>query len=592
MTPFLERGASHPVRWLPWGASALERARSEGKPLLAVVGASWSFPCQLLDEEAFRDSDVASVLDARYVAVRIDRDERPDLDARLQSWGFPVTGQSGWPYLAFLAPDGTLFFGGSRFSKAPAHGRPPLAEVLADAAEMARLFPARAASTGEEAGNRLRSRDGDLAAGPKDRPREGILAALHAAYDAHHGGFGDFPKFLLPAAAEWLVARSQEGGNEEALSMARASLAAMEGGAVHDRLGGGFHRMARQEDWIEPRFEKRLWDNARMLSLFAKGAGLDPRFAEAARACAGFILKDLALPARGGGGFAASVAAAAPGEPDEGRFYGWTAAQLRAAAGEREVAFLAERFGWARKGGKLGSHRLWPALRRSLDEAAHGIGATRREAESLEAKGIAALAAARAKRKPPPRDPTPYAGANARAARALLEASTPLGLGADARKSALGALARILFREKEGLVPHRLDGGEGPFYSADLAETGLACLAAAAQGEQGMLEPARRLADALLSRFRDAERGGLRDVLLASPDPVVERFPLRPVFDLPDPGANGLAIRLFARLGKALGSQGGAYSQAAREACTALGSSVSVYGPFAGEMALAIEEAI
>jgi uncharacterized protein YyaL (SSP411 family) len=316
----LRAAADQAVDWFPWGEEAFARARELARPVLLDIGASWCHFCHVMDAECYRDPEIASYLNGNYVAVRVDADERPDLDARYQSAVAQLTGSSGWPLTAFLAPDGTVYFGGTYFSRRPSGGRPGFLQILTWARELYQSSPESRLDDGRRLRESLAARTGWSAGGAADAQGAIDRAAsdLVDQVDRRNGGFGEFPKFLNAGGIDLLLRVGARRGNIVARDAALFTLAAMSRGKIRDRARGGFHRYAVDERWENPHFEKLLPNQAEMLAVLARGfAAIDPNdparravrpeLEAAARDTARFLLES--LEDREGGGFFASTSA-------------------------------------------------------------------------------------------------------------------------------------------------------------------------------------------------------------------------------------------------------------------------------------------
>ncbi len=590
-TPFLVRGKTQPVRWRSWGEEAFAEARHTIRPVFLLVGASWCRTSALLDRDLV-DPEIARRLNDLFIPIRVDRDARPDIDARYQALGHAATKQSGWPLAAFLDGQGRLFHSGTRFSKTPSGGRTALGAVLD---QTAAYFQERRDKTEAYAQKLL---DGCF---PKNTPADGDpetrrrpargadIAPLASAFDARHGGFGGAPKFPLPLAIEALLVRARNAQDRAAEEMARKTLTRLAASPLHDPVGGGFHRMSQDEAWREPAYEKLLADNAELLRLFCLGYAIlkDPLLLTPARGIVRFLEETLHL--EGTPCFAASVAAGDALE--EGDFYRWPAAQLNRLLTAPERQVLAETAGWKRAGDRILTRLATVEIKNPAGDVARALRLSPLEIARHWEKGLEKLAEGRKERAPLPHDATLYSAANAEVARAFLAAAPALARP-DLREAALAILDRILAEAAtDGLVGHALGEAPLPFFAADQAHVGLACLEAFQDaGASRYIEAARRLADGLTRRFRVPGRG-FHDVLLDDADLITQAMPLFDVIDLPGPSANGLAALFMARLGKTLGNEGAPYRRNAQEALESLSGASTLYGPYAAGICLAEWEA-
>ncbi len=355
-SPYLLQHAHNPVDWHPWGEEAFALARAEDKPILLSIGYSTCHWCHVMEEESFSDPEVSRALNATFVAIKVDREERPDIDAVYMQAAQMLTGAGGWPLNVLLTPEGKPFYAFTYLPKHARFGRPGLLELTARVRELWRRDRSRLLRSAEQLADALR----DVNAGSEaDREAEGAAKQpsvdvvrqardeLARSFDAVHGGFGDAPKFPSPHKLLFLLRWQAEHHDAEALEMARRTLAAMRAGGIHDQLGGGFHRYATDARWLLPHFEKMLPDQAMLLMAFAEAfhATGEAAMAETARDVAGFVLREM-RDARGG----FHSALDADSEGGEGRFYMWTMAELEQALGREDAAFAARVFGVTTEG--------------------------------------------------------------------------------------------------------------------------------------------------------------------------------------------------------------------------------------------------
>ena len=405
-SPYLLQHAHNPVDWYPWGPEALARAAELDRPIFLSIGYAACHWCHVMERESFEDETTAAVLNERFVAIKVDREERPDLDQLYMGAVQAMTGQGGWPMSVFLTPDGRPFFGGTYFPDTPRHGMPSFRQVLEgvhvawttqrseiDAAS-ARLVQALAEQQGGAAGAAGR---GDARPGGA---RPGGRRASPSQFDAAHGGWGRAPKFPQPMTIEFLLRRFVAAGDERALTIARASLDAMAAGGIHDQLGGGFHRYSTDARWLVPHFEQMLYDNAQLARVYAHAWALtgDRAYRDTAIGVLDYLLRELRTA---DGGFAASQDADTEGV--EGATFVWSAAELRAALAEAgsDPALFAAAYGVTDEGNWEGSTIL---SRVRGDAELGGAVRARRRGRRRAARGVArgAARAARAAGRSPP----------------------------------------------------------------------------------------------------------------------------------------------------------------------------------------------
>ncbi len=355
-SPYLLQHAHNPVDWYPWGEEALARARELDRPIFLSVGYAACHWCHVMERESFEDEATAADLNAHFVAIKVDREERPDIDAVYMDAVQALTGQGGWPMSVFLTPDGRPFFGGTYFPDRPRHGMPSFRQVLAalaeawaerrDEVEEAAASVARHVRAEQDIPIRLlealeRER-AEAAHGAVPTPTERLTVAvrgLRSAFDTRHGGWGTAPKFPQPLVLEFLLREHLRTGATEPRLMVQRTLDAMADGGIYDHLGGGFARYSTDAHWLVPHFEKMLYDNAQLARVYSHAFQVtgDERYAYVARETLDFVGHELRHPP--GGAFAASLDADTDGE--EGLTYVWQASEIREVLGERAPLFEA-----------------------------------------------------------------------------------------------------------------------------------------------------------------------------------------------------------------------------------------------------------
>ncbi len=361
-SPYLRQHADNPVAWLPWGEAAFAQARAEQKPIFLSIGYSTCHWCHVMAHECFEDADIAALLNAHFVAIKVDREERPDVDKVYMSYVQAMTGHGGWPLSAWLTPELKPFFGGTYFPPEDRHGRPGFPTLLRAIARGWETERDKLVAEGERALGTLREyydRPSEPAAEADDLPVAGSAAFercfqhFHESFDPKWGGFGGAPKFPRSANFNFLfrVAAIQGVASEvgaEAIKLATATLRAMAQGGVHDHVGGGFHRYSVDEQWFVPHFEKMLYDQAQLAVSYleAQQATGQPTYGWIARGILDYVTRDLTHPA---GGFYTAEDADSPLDATgtahaEGAFYVWSAEELQALLGE-DYALCAAHFG-------------------------------------------------------------------------------------------------------------------------------------------------------------------------------------------------------------------------------------------------------
>ena len=330
-SPYLRQHRDNPVDWFPWSEEAFERARTEDKPILLSVGYSACHWCHVMAHESFEDPETAAVMNQLFVNVKVDREERPDVDAVYMEAVQAVTGQGGWPMTVFLMPDGRPFFGGTYFPPRPTHGRPGFVDLLRGVDEAWRTQRDQVSAQADQLAEAVRSRTTVERSGTGDvAPAllEAGYAALRANHDPEWGGFGRAPKFPMPSNIELLLRAWHHNRSDETRQMVTTTLDAMASGGIYDHLGGGFARYSVDAFWMVPHFEKMLYDNAQLVGVYLRAwqAFSEARYRQVVEETVGYVLRDLGAPE--GGVYSAEDA---DSEGEEGKFYVWRIEELEPA---------------------------------------------------------------------------------------------------------------------------------------------------------------------------------------------------------------------------------------------------------------------
>ena len=557
------RSAMHqPIQWHEWGEEAFSTAERENKPILLDIGAVWCHWCHVMDRESYDNPEIAEIINHRFIAVKVDRDERPDIDSRYQVAVSSICGQGGWPLTAFLTPAGKPFYGGTYFPPDDHYGRPSFKRVLLsianayhekndDVVEQAKMVEGAISHVESFAG-----KSADFSPAIIDA----IVKSAMKMFDSQNGGFGSAPKFPHPAALDLLIDQYVRSGDEQILHIFVTTLKKMAHGGVYDQLAGGFHRYSVDERWVVPHFEKMCYDNSELLKNYvhayqATGAEF---FAAVARDIIRWM--DEWLSDREHGGFYASQDADYSMD-DDGDYFTWTLQEAQAVLSEDELCIAGLHYDI----NEIGEMHHNPAknvlyVRASVEEIEKRLGIAQDEIKSLLQSAKKKMYAARLQRPTPYVDKTVYAGWNALCISAYIQAAEVLKLK-DAEHFALRSLDRLLsegWRPETGLL-HVLaysdvsaQRREIPGVLDDYAFTVVACLDAyEATADLSYFNFAKRIGDAMVERFFDPLSGGFFDTGKPSVDEKV--FGVlgtrrKPFQDSPTPAGNSVAAIALLRL--------------------------------------------
>jgi len=631
------RSAMHqPIRWHEWGPEAFATAQRENKPMLLDIGAVWCHWCHVMDRESYDDPEVAAIVNEHFIAVKVDRDERPDIDSRYQSAVQAVSGQGGWPLTAFLTPDGKPFYGGTYFPPHDGYGRPSFRRVLLS---IANAYKEKHGDVVEQAAmvenaivqaESFHGRSGRVSASVV----QAIQESAFKMFDPEHGGFGSAPKFPHPSALELLIERYASGspdvsnqnrtaeggrphkdlgvGDESLHNLIISTLEKMAIGGVYDQLAGGFHRYSVDERWVVPHFEKMSYDNSELLKNYvhAYQATGEEFFAEVARDTIRWM--DEWLSDRERGGFYASQDADINMD-DDGDYFTWTLDEARAVLTDEEAQVAALRYDI----NEIGEMHHNPAknvlfVRASLDEIAARMKLPPDRVTELLESARTKMYAARLQRPTPFVDKTVYVGWNSLCVSAYLEAAKVLNLP-EARRFALRSLDRILSKAwKQQSRTGEEAGGSARSTRAsllhvvaysdptaehrevqglldDYAFTAIACLDAyEASCDLSYFKFAEAIAEAMIGRFFDATSGGFFDS-----DPAAGGTSLgvlatrrKPLQDSPTPAGNPMAAVALMRLHHYTGDA--AYRDKAEQTLETFAGVAEQFGIFAATYGIAV----
>ena len=400
-SPYLLQHAHNPVDWHPWGEEALARARSEDKPIFLSIGYSACHWCHVMERESFENPDIAALMNANFISVKVDREERPDIDSIYMGAVQAMTGRGGWPLSMFLTPDGEPFYGGTYFPPEDRHGMPGFPRVLAaisDSYRQRRGDVARSATEITAAMSGIGQAVADYTPLSRDTLTQAYVG-LRSSFDQQDGGFGTAPKFPQPMVLDYLLRHHAATGDAHALEMVELTLRRMAHGGMYDQLGGGFHRYSTDPFWLVPHFEKMLYDNALLSRLYLRAyqATASPLYARIAQETIDYVLREMTDPL---GGFYSAQDADSEGE--EGRYFVWTPGEIDRVLGREDGAILQAHFGVTHEGNFDGRSILHLATDR--DDAAGETGTAASESDSVIARGKRLLLESRGRRVPPETD--------------------------------------------------------------------------------------------------------------------------------------------------------------------------------------------
>ncbi len=515
---YLRSASEQDIEWYPWGEEAFAVALEKGRPVLLDIGGGWCHWCHVMDEGTYSDPEVARLLREGFVAVKVDRDENPEVDRRYQQQVHALSGEGGWPLTAFLTPQGEAFLGGTYFPPTDGHGRPGFRRVLR---EVARLWREERAQLKEQAASvaeGMRAMHAREHEGSPELPAfvEGTLERCLQQYDPSHGGFGGAPKFPHPTAVALLLEHAHRTGDTRSAEAARRTLRGMADGGVFDQLEGGFHRYSVDEGWRVPHFEKMAIDNAHLLPVFLDGWNFfdEPRFGAIASQTVAWVMAVLGRDPKGGFG-ASQDADNAPG--DDGSYFTWTSTELKSLLAPEEFQAIRWRFGL--DGEACMPHDPSQNVLQQLfseEEVAKHLQVPVAKVRDLSLHAMEKMRRARSQRPEPAVDPAKYASLNGLLIGALALAGRALGQEPHierARASADRFLAGA-FDPARGIA-HVLGprGGEGWGLLQDQCDFALGLLSLSeVTGEGRYLERARDLLQLARREFTLGPEGPLRDL--------------------------------------------------------------------------------
>ena len=564
-SPYLLQHADNPVDWYPWGDEAFARARAENKPVLLSVGYSACHWCHVMEHESFENPQIAQLMNDHFVNIKVDREERPDVDAVYMQAVQALTGRGGWPMTVFLTPDGRPFHGGTYFPPEDRHGMPGFPRVLLAVAQAFRERPAEITAAADRLTQHLQPAVPIGVDGRADAAQlspallDEAAQRLAAQFDAANGGFGGAPKFPSAMALDFLLRHHVRTGNSHSLEMVELSLQKMARGGIYDQLGGGFHRYAVDDIWLVPHFEKMLYDNALLSRLYLRAAQVTGNgfYRRIAEETIDYVLREMTDPA---GGFYSAQDADSEGV--EGKFFVWTVDEIREVLGDEEGALIARVFGATPQGNFEHTNVLHRPV--DLAELAAEIGSDEAALAARVEVARRRLFEVRERRVRPARDDKVLTAWNGLMLRSLAEAAAVLEREDYARASVTAA--DFLLRELRqgdtgepsapagrGRVLRTWKAGQAKIdgYLEDYALLADALLAVyELTFDPRWLREAQAIAGSMVDRFWESEQGCFYDTAADA-----ERLIVRPrdVLDNATPSGNSVATHVLLKLGHLTG---------------------------------------
>jgi uncharacterized protein YyaL (SSP411 family) len=587
-----------PIHWHEWGPEPFEKAKQENKPILLDIGAVWCHWCHVMDRESYENPEIAEIINQHFIAIKVDRDERPDVDSRYQSAVQAISGQGGWPLTGFLTPEGKPFYGGTYFPPQDHYGRPSFRRVLLSLAQAYKGEYDKVQESAESVMAAISQAESFTGKSGSLRPQliERIAESAVKTFDAEHGGFGSAPKFPHPSAIDLLMQRYAETDDPALLNIVTTTLRKMAEGGVYDQLAGGFHRYSVDEHWIVPHFEKMSYDNPELLKNYVHAFQLtrDEFFA--------FVVRDIIrwmdgwLADHEHGGFYASQDADYSLD-DDGDYFTWTLKETEEVLSAEELQVATLRYD-IREVGDMHHNPEKNVLhiRGSLEDIGKRIGKSDEEVNRTLDTAREKMYAARLKRPTPYVDKTVYVSWNSLCISAYLAAAQVLKLDS-ARKFALRSLDRIL---SQGWSPEtglrhviaysdpKADRRQSAGVLDDYAFTVIACLDAyEATADLSYFKFAGKIADAMIARFHDAGNGGFFDMATGGQVLGALTAQRKPLQDSPTPAGNPAAAIALLRLHAYTNES--KYREIADGTLAAFAGIAEHYGMFASTYAIALD---
>jgi len=591
-SPYLRSAAHQPIDWHEWGDPAFARAESEDKPILLDIGAVWCHWCHVIDRESYENSEIAKIINENFVAVKVDRDERPDVDARYQSAVSAISGQGGWPLTGFLLPNGKPFFGGTYFPPEDQMGRPGFRRILlavADSYKNKRAELVRAANHLADA-----VAQAEVFTGARAEFDPGVvdeqISSVTKQFDIKNGGFGHAPKFPHASAVDLVLERYQQTKEKHLLAMIETTLEKMARGGVYDQLAGGFHRYSVDERWLVPHFEKMSYDNSELLRNYLHGWQItrNPLLRDTAQGILDWV--DEVLSDQERGGFYASQDADYSLD-DDGDYFTWTLAELRRVLSEEQTRVVELLYDVEAQGEmhhNPAKNVLWIA--RDPKEIAETLGIEEKSLKWEIKSAKRKMLDARKLRPTPFIDKTMYLSWNAMFVSAYFDAWRAFGwdCGGEYWTFAFKTIDRMLkeaWTEQRGFA-HRINGTHLPGSLDDQVFGIMALLDAYEAGAMAKyFDAAKRTMDGTIEKYGDSENGGFFDRSSDAPPMGGLDVRRKPFQDSPTPGANSVAIMALTRIYAYTGDS--KYYDWAKKGLEAFAGVAPQYGMFAATYGLA-----
>ncbi len=547
-SPYLLQHAHNPVDWFPWGDDAIAKAKAADKPIFLSIGYSTCHWCHVMERESFEDEKIAAYLKEHFISIKVDREERPDVDKIYMTFVQATTGGGGWPLNVFLTPDLKPFYGGTYWPPVAKHDRPGLPEVLARIVELWKTRRADISGSADELTAKLRSMSGheaDNAFPAGERELHGAGQSFLHEYDPVHGGFGGAPKFPRPSQPLLLLRFAHRFGEKDALEAVLHTCDAMAAGGIHDQLGGGFARYSVDEQWLVPHFEKMLYDQAQLVQLYidAHLAGGHVRHAEVARDILRYVMRDMTHPE---GGFYSAEDADSEGK--EGKFYCWTHDELSKLLTVEEFNVATRRFGITKTGNFTDHSDPHPLPGQNVLSIVRPVEG---EADlALLASAVAKMSAARGRRVRPHRDDKVLASWNGMMLGAFARGFAVLHdeeFKEAAERNVAFIQAKLWDATTKTLYHRWRDGHRDP---VQLLDSYANLLAGVVDLYEATVDPrhlgfAVALAESMVARFHDPADGGFWQTVVDAPHLLLRN---KEDYDGAEPGGNSVAALALLKL--------------------------------------------